>query len=108
MGHERRIMQFLNFLRSRLWALTAGIALAGAALLVLGPAAFWGLLALSLAAAIVDALYRAAIGALALAGAAPAAMRTTRLVAASGAPGALPTARAGDAAGRWRTGVVRQ
>jgi two-component system phosphate regulon sensor histidine kinase PhoR len=42
-----------NFLGSRLWTLTAGIALAWAGLLLLGPRALWIILGLSLAAAVI-------------------------------------------------------
>ena len=44
---------FLSFLRRRIWALTAGVALAAAALVLLGQAAVWGLLVLALAAALI-------------------------------------------------------
>jgi two-component system phosphate regulon sensor histidine kinase PhoR len=43
----------LNFLRSRIWTLTFALALAGAAVLLLGPRALWGLIAFSLAAALI-------------------------------------------------------
>ena len=44
---------FLDFLRLRIWSLTAGIALAAAALLLLGRGAVWVLLALGLVAAVI-------------------------------------------------------
>jgi two-component system phosphate regulon sensor histidine kinase PhoR len=44
----------LNFLRQRIWTLTAGIALAAAALLLLGRDAVWALLLLGLGAGIIE------------------------------------------------------
>src|SRR5438067_11395312 len=42
-----------NFLRGRIWTLTAGLLLAGLAVLALGPMALWSLIAFALAAALV-------------------------------------------------------
>ena len=41
-----------DFLRQRVWAITLGVALAGVLLIMIGPGAVWGLLALILAAAV--------------------------------------------------------
>ena len=42
-----------NFLRSRIWVLTGSLILAGAAVLLLGPKALWGLIAFAIAAALI-------------------------------------------------------
>ena len=46
-------MEFLTFLRSRVWSITAGIVLAGGVLMLSGRTGFWVLLGLCLVAAIV-------------------------------------------------------
>src|SRR4051812_34199673 len=42
-----------NFLRSRIWVLTGGLMLAGAAVLLLGPKGLWVLIVFALAAALI-------------------------------------------------------